>query len=43
MSLPPLNLPSVRAKGGETKYVDTELTDDEIQDLIDDGYVVELL
>lgn len=37
------NLPSVRAKGGETKYVDTELTDDEIQDLIDDGYVVELL
>jgi hypothetical protein len=37
------NLPIVRAKGGETKYVDTELTDAEIQDLIDDGYVVELL
>jgi hypothetical protein len=37
------NLPTVRAKGGETKYVDTELTDAEIQDLIDDGYVVELL
>lgn len=37
------NLPTVRAKGGETKYVDTELTDPEIQDLVDDGYVVELL
>lgn len=37
------NLPTIRAKGGETKYVDTELTDAEIQDLIDDGYIVELL
>ena len=31
------------AKGGESKYVDTELTDAEIQDLIDEGYIVELL
>lgn len=30
-------------KGGESKYVDTELTDAEIQDLIDEGYIVELL
>jgi hypothetical protein len=31
------------AKGGESKYVDTELTEDEIQDLIDEGYIVEML
>jgi hypothetical protein len=31
------------AKGGESKYVDTELTEDEIQDLIDEGYIVEIL
>jgi hypothetical protein len=30
-------------KGGDAKYVDTELTDAEIQDLVDDGYIVELL
>lgn len=37
------NLPSPKAKGGETNYFDTELTDDEIQDLIDEGYIVEQL
>ena len=29
--------------GGEPKHVDTELTDAEIQDLIDEGYIVEIL
>ena len=37
------SLPTIKAKGGETKYVDTELTDAEIQDLIDEGYIVEQL
>jgi hypothetical protein len=36
-------LAGVRKEGGESKYVDTELTDAEIQDLIDEGYIVELL
>jgi hypothetical protein len=37
------SLSGLKKEGGESKYVDTELTDAEIQDLIDDGYVVELL
>lgn len=38
------NLPlASKANGGEQKYVDTELTDDEIQDLIDEGYIIEQL
>jgi hypothetical protein len=37
------NLPTAKAKGGETNYVDTELTDAEIQDLIDEGYIIEQL
>ena len=37
------SLAGARKEGGETKHVDTELTDAEIQDLIDEGYIVELL
>jgi hypothetical protein len=40
ISVPSLNQ---MQKGGDAKYVDTELTDAEIQDLVDDGYIVELL
>jgi hypothetical protein len=37
------SLAGARQKGGETNYFDTELTDAEIQDLIDEGYIVEQL
>jgi hypothetical protein len=36
-------LAGARQTGGETNYFDTELTDAEIQDLIDEGYIVEQL